>query len=189
MCNLYIARRSAAEIAKLFGAAEPSFTFDETRELYPKALAPVVVRHGAERRVEMMRWGFPPPPAARAVVTNVRNLASPFWRAALANPARRCLVPVTQFCEWQGEKGAKVKRWFSVPSLPLFAFAGIWRPTEDGPAFAFLTCDPNPLVAAVHPKAMPVILHPEDHARWLEAADDGGQALAQPFPSQLMAMA
>jgi putative SOS response-associated peptidase YedK len=188
MCNLYTARRTGSEIAQLFDAATPSFTFDGDRDFYPKSLAPVIVQQSGARRVEQMRWGFPPPASARAPVTNVRNLASPFWRSALADAARRCLVPVTQFCEWEGEKGAKIKRWFSVPSLPVFAFAGIWRPTSEGAAFAFLTCEPNPLVAAIHPKAMPVILQPDDYARWLAADDAGGQALAHPFPSQLMAV-
>lgn len=124
-------------------------------------------------------------------MTNVRNLNSPFWRSALTNPARRCLIPASEFNEWEGEKGAKRSRWFSVPSLPVFALAGLWRPgAAEAPAlFAMLTCDPNPLVAAVHPKAMPVILHPEDHARWLAAPLAEAMTLAVPFPSQLMAMA
>jgi len=41
-------------------------------------------------------------------------------------------------------------------------FAGIWRPTEAGDLFAFLTCNPNPLVGEVHPQAMPVVLDQSD---------------------------
>ena len=52
--------------------------------------------------------------------------------------------------------------------------------------FAFLTCEPNPLVAPLHPKAMPVILHPEDYATWLTADWEEARKLVQPFPSQLM---
>ena len=37
---------------------------------------------------------------------------------------------------------------------------------------AFLTCEPNPLVAPFHEKAMPVIVHPEDDERWLDAEVD-----------------
>ena len=96
-------------------------------------------------------------------------------------------MPVTDFCEWEGEKGSKIARWFSVPSRPIFAFAGVWRPTDDGAAFAFLTCEPNPLVAPIHPKAMPVVLHEDDEARWLAGND--ATELAQPYPSQLMAVA
>ena len=58
-------------------------------------------------------------------------------------------------------------------------FAGIWVPSwtsirklKDGATtddlFAFLTCEPNAEVAAIHPKAMPVILtEPTAWAAWM----------------------
>jgi putative SOS response-associated peptidase YedK len=55
--------------------------------------------------------------------------------------------------------------------------------------YAFLTCEPNPLVAPIHEKAMPVILHPEDYDRWLDGDVDEVCSLASPFPSQLMKVA
>jgi putative SOS response-associated peptidase YedK len=45
------------------------------------------------------------------------------------------------------------------------------------------------MVAAVHPKAMPVILHPIDYETWLTAPVQSVVNLAMPFLSQLMAMA
>jgi putative SOS response-associated peptidase YedK len=63
------------------------------------------------------------------------------------------------------------------------------RPTEECDAFAFLTCEPNPLVAPVHPKAMPVILQPDDYETWLTGSHEKAVALATPFPSQLTVMA
>lgn len=191
MCNRYRMTARQAEVARVFGVVPPC-PEDVTLpppELFPKRPAWVVRQENGERRLDVMTWGFPPPAGARAPVTNVRNLSSPFWRNALARPDRRCLVPVSDFCEWEGEKGAKIERWFSVPSRPLFGFAGLWRPLDNSRAFAFLTCEPNAIVAAVHPKAMPVVLHEEDHAAWL--ADDFNDAcqLATPFPSQLMVMA
>lgn len=190
MCNRYRMTAKQAELARAFGV-EPPYPEDVTLpppELFPKRPAWVVRQEVGRRVLDVMRWGFPPPTAGRAPVTNVRNLSSPFWRNALTRPDRRCLVPASDFCEWEGEAGAKVARWFSVPSCALFAFAGVWRPTDDGPAFAFLTTDPNPLVAPVHPKAMPVVLHEEDHERWLTGDFTDACGLAAPFPSQLMAV-
>lgn len=115
----------------------------------------------------------------------VRNLISPFWRSMLANPTSRCLVPFTQFAESGPNIGQK-EVWFNVAAAPVAAFAGIWRPSEAGNIFAFLTCAPNPRVATIHPKAMPVILHPEDYSRWLEGEDSA--TLAAPFPFQPMAV-
>jgi hypothetical protein len=34
------------------------------------------------------------------------------------------------------EKGSKQEHWFSLPASEIFAFAGIWRPTEAGKAYA-----------------------------------------------------
>lgn len=67
--------------------------------------------------------------------------------------------------------------------------------------FAFLTCgyscgdDPGAeakaaeahIVGRVHPKACPVILHPEDYDLWLRAGAEEALKLASLLPSQLMA--
>lgn len=163
----------------------------------------LVVREEAGQRVlDTMTWGFP---FRGKPVTNVRNYTSPFWKSALQEPSRRCLVPVTRFQEWSVEPdpdtGKKRPYFFHLPSRPIFAFAGIWRPAEPAPFFSFLTCgysgsdDPEEEKAAaavhtvgrIHPKAVPVILHEEDYDRWLEAPLDDALSLACAFPSQLIA--
>lgn len=190
MCNLYSMTATVDEMRRLFGpfggdtANLPPFD-----EIYPGKSAPVLRRDsGSGLALDMMTWGFPGPAAAKGrPVTNVRNLDSPFWRSAIANPERRCIVPVTRFCEWTGEAGAKRKIWFGLrpEAEPLFAFAGIWRPgaKEDGSErfMAFLTCAPNATVGAVHPKAMPVMLRPGDIGKWLDGERDEACALAVPF--------
>lgn len=142
--------------------------------------------------IDRMIWGVPltvpgkrPGTTIAKNVTNVRNLTSPFWKSMLSNPARRCLVPFTAFAEPKIGQG-RAEHWFTVAGEPVAAFAGIWRPSDAGNVYAFLTCEPNPLVAAHHPKAMPVILHPDDYATWLTTDYAGACALATPFPSQLM---
>ena len=100
-------------------------------------------------------------------------------------------MPATEFSEWSAKNavtGEATLHWFSIPSRPIFALAGIWRPAADGGAYAFLTTEPNPLVGAIHPKAMPVILDENDHDGWLGGSFDAACALARPYPSQLMAM-
>jgi putative SOS response-associated peptidase YedK len=190
MCNLYRLDAPANQIAAHFDA-DPGTDPWEGGYVAPQRPGPVIIsdgRPGSRRRIVPRLWGFPPPPKGRAPVTNVRNLESPFWIGTLRHPELRCLVPVTRFQEWSGEKGSKRAHWFTVPSQPIFAFAGIWRQTDDWATFAFLTCEPNRLVGAVHPKAMPVILHAEDYERWLTADWKDAAALVAPFPSQLMTM-
>ena len=79
--------------------------------------------------------------------------------------------------------------WFDIPSTPIFSVARIWRQLGDGAEFAFLTCEPNVLVAPIHPKAMPVILYVDDEDHWLYADLDDPLALVAPFPSQLRTVA
>ena len=137
MCNLYTMTATVDEMRRLFGP------FDGDRanlppfdEIYPGRTAPVLRRGEAGGlKLDTMTWGFPGPAAAKGrPVTNVRNLASPFWRSALDNTERRCIVPVTSFCEWTAEPDPVTKRkakvWFGLHEQhdPLFAFAGIWRP-------------------------------------------------------------
>ncbi len=199
MCNRFRMTARDAEVAARYGV-HPPYLPDESSpagDLFPKRPALIVRKryvHGVERACDALQWGWPrtgrgakgQPIETR--VTNIRNLESPLWRSALADPARRCLVPVTAFSEYgPGEKGKRPLYWFDVPSRPLFSFAGLWRPTERGEGvFAFLTCEPNSLVAPIHPKAMPVILDDEGEERWL--AGELGELVA-PFPAQLMAVA
>jgi len=198
MCNLYSMTATVDEMRRIFGPFDgdtanlPSFD-----EIYPGYRAPVLRRsEGGGLKLEMMTWGFPGPLSAGSrPVTNVRNLASPFWRNALARPERRCIVPATSFCEWTGEAGRKTKVWFGLAGEerrpPLFAFAGLWRPGGgggggDGPFMAFLTCAANRIVGEVHPKAMPVMLTPADAERWLDGEREDACALARPFEDTLM---
>ena len=78
------------------------------------------------------------------------------------------------------------KEYDLTPEQPVSCFAGIWRQQEEGDCYAFLTCDPNPLVKPIHPKAMPVILQPDEYDRWLSG--DDAAAFQEPFPSQLMSV-
>lgn len=196
MCNLYRIRESRPFFLSKFSAShDPRYGGAIEKDYVSPGRPGYVVREDEGRRVlSVMNWGFP---FQGKPVTNVRNYTSSFWLSALKAPERRCLVAATEFQEWSGElmpdTGKKKPFWFSVPSQHVFAFAGIWRPTEAEPVFSFLTCGydgdaANHIVGAIHPKACPVVLHPEDYDRWLHADLDEALSLATPYPSQLMAV-
>ena len=198
MCNLY-RQRATENLSRLFDARPLAGPFDERPEIYPKYQAAVVRKQGGERLLEAMSWGIIrtlPGKSGKPVkkaVTNVRNLESPFWRSTVASAAQRCLVPFTAFAEPRAGKDPQTGRpanwWFTCAGEECCAFAGIWRLSEGARRFAFLTCEPNPLVAPLHPKAMPVILHREDYDSWLDGEAADACSLALPFPSQLMRVA
>jgi putative SOS response-associated peptidase YedK len=194
MCNR---ARNRSEPETLFARFNASWGQDVVRpnadpvELHPKSKAYIVREQSGRRVLDVMRWGVLPP--GRNPGTNVRNLGLTSWRSLAADPAQRCLIPLTEFCEWTPEthqvgtgRPIKGEMWFDVPEQPIFAIAGFWRPMADGPGFAMVTCDPNELVAPIHPKAMITILHPDDYDQWLTGSYDDVVALQRPYPADQM---
>lgn len=165
------------------------------KELYPKSRAYVVREQHGTRGLDVMHWdvtaGQAPWP-----MTNVRNLGLPQWKALAAKPENRCLVPLTEFCEWtpkpidqgDGTKPIKGEMWFDVLDQDVFAVAGFWRQIGGERYFAMVTCDPNELVAPIHPKAMITVLGTADHARWLNGSYEDVVALQRPYPADQMSV-
>src|SRR5688572_19713596 len=194
MCNLYRLSKGPAEIARLFGGlADPPGNAGET--VYPGYPGYVL----AEGRVRQMTWGFPLALKGKSgqllkprPVNNARadKLDCFMWRYSFQE--RRCLIPVTAFCEAEGEKGAKTRTWFSLPGEEVFAVAGIWRDTAEwGPAFSMVmteACEPSRMVGPdgraldkpVHDR-MPAILPRRDWADWFDGPPDAAGLLCRPF--------
>lgn len=199
MCNLYSVTKGQQAIIELTRALlDRTGNLPPLPGIFPDDAAPVVRETAEGRELLLMRWGLPGPKAfGEKPVTNIRNVASPHWRAWL-KPEFRCLVPVTSFCEYEDTQPRKTPVWFALsPERPLFAFAGVWRrwygqrrkseePTEHL-VFSFLTTDANAEVGAIHPKAMPLILRTgEEMERWLAAPAAEVPALQRPLPDHTL---
>ena len=187
MCNLYKLRRTAEEVAQLF-RVDASAGANVAAELYPGYPGLVV----AEGRARAMTWGYPLILKGRdgrqlkpKAVTNARDdkLTTPFWRDSFAR--RRCLIPVSQWAEAEGETGRMTRTWYGLPGADPFAVAGLWRPTAEwGDAYAMVMADSCAAMAEVHDR-MPVILRPDQWAQWQDGPPEAALALAHPWPGEL----
>ena len=194
VCNLYAMTSSQAAIREIANVwKDETGNLEPLKGIYPDYQAPVIRSTDDGRVMSMMRWGMPSPTFALKGkktdrgVTNVRNTKSPHWRRWLG-VEHRCVVPFTSFSEPHNRPGKPSEPvWFALKGEdPIGFFAGIWtrwtsvRKLKDGETtdnlFAFLTTEPNETVAAIHPKAMPVILTSADEVRsWL--MEDASTAL------------
>jgi putative SOS response-associated peptidase YedK len=152
-----------------------------------------------EYRRDRLLWGLIPnwvkdPDGGRKPINaRAESITSlPSFRDAYAK--RRCLVPIENFFEWRAIKGAKAKQPYAIAMKDgsPFALAGIWeswRPPESGEivrTFAVITTEANAFVAEIHDR-MPVIVAPENYARWLSPIEPHPRDLLVPYPAEPMA--
>jgi putative SOS response-associated peptidase YedK len=181
MCNLYRMTKGTAEVANLF-KVEGDLAVNYAAEVYPGTPGLVI----AEGRARAMHWGFPlvltgkqgqklkPKP-----VTNAREdkLLTGFWRDSFVH--RRCLVPVSQWAEAEGERGRMTRTWYGLPGEDVFAVAGLWRPSAEwGEVYTLVMVGGHPEMAEVHDR-MPLILSHAAQRFWLEGSADEALALCQ----------
>jgi putative SOS response-associated peptidase YedK len=200
MCNLYSLTKGQQAIREFARAmSDRTGNLPPFPGIFPDYAAPIVRNQLGGRELTMARWGMPTPIFALKGkksdpgVTNVRNVKSPHWRRWLGIE-NRCVVPFTSFSENEAPPdGTHPPVWFAFnQARPLAVFAGIWtnwtsvRKVKEGETnneiFAFLTTEPNAVVAQIHPKAMPVILTTQEEIDlWMTAPAEEALKLQRPL--------
>lgn len=155
----------------------------------PTQIAPVVVIRDGVRVLERMKWGFIPIGAKDAnSVFRYKTFAArsedsfdkTTWKHAIRYS--RCLIPANGFYEWQAITGGKKIAHFIRPKdQGVFSLAGVYSTWQDPEAvrwgmFAVVTTMANKEMSVLSNR-MPVILHPEDEATWLDPMIDDANTL------------
>lgn len=197
MCNLYTNKASRDEVAAIFGADMPTNFNAGEGEVYPGGRGMIVREEGGRRIVDAMTWGWPMPQKSKKTglpikpkpVNNIADVSKFPWRFIASRPDRRCIIPLTGFCEAEGEEGRKTRSWFGLRDRPVFAWAGMWDHSEEwGNWYSGFMTNCNDFVRPVHNR-MPVLLHEEDYDRWLHGSlEDVLYFKDRCFPDELMSL-
>lgn len=198
MCGRFNQTASGDEIAEAFGLDEapqvaPRYNIAPTQPVAVVGVQPATGRRG----LAQLTWGLVP----RGALGKERGFINARSESAWERPSfaeafarRRCLIPATGFYEWQKLDAKRRQPWLLRLIAPgPFAFAGLWEPAATAvpgaaPTCTILTTEPNDVTRPVHDR-MPVILAPEDYARWLDPAiviAAEVRPLLRPFPALAM---
>ena len=183
MCGRFSLYEPSERVARAFGVDEVAGGEPEARwNVAPsqQVFAVLCSRDGETRRLGTLKWGLVPSwakdPSVGNRLINARAEtagSAPSFRSAFER--RRCLVPANGFFEWRHDPGPKRTRGHPFFARPadgsMLALGGVWE-VWHGPdervlrTVAIVTTIANDETSRVHDR-MPVIVGPDDWARWL----------------------
>lgn len=143
-------------------------------EIFPTNIVPVLAPN--KQRIATaypMQWGFSKFDGKGQII-NARSesaLEKPMFRKPTLE--RRCLIPASNYFEWQTLGSKKVKHALRDPMSQMIYMAGIYRYEADKPlpVFVILTRDAAPSISNIHDR-MPVILPKEARDAWVSDSTD-----------------
>ena len=134
----------------------------------PSDAAPVLANNRAMRPTPFaMKWGYTLP-GKKGLLINARSetaMEKPLFRDSMLQ--RRCLIPATDYFEWEKTPEGKRKYTLRPQGKRLFWMAGLYRMEANTPVFTILTKAPAESIAFIHDR-MPVILPEEGKGDWLD---------------------
>ena len=168
--------------------------------IVPGQTALVIVEHNRKPKLEIMKWGFVPLNAKdansifRYKTYNAKSESifdKATWKEAIRS--RRCLVPTNGFYQWAATSTGKQPFFIRPKDQGLFALAGIYSSWQDPDGnewgtYSIVTTTPNKEMQTIHDR-MPVILHPNDEALWLDPSiSDAGilYDFMRPYPNDTL---
>jgi putative SOS response-associated peptidase YedK len=183
MCGRFVspAQADLERYWHIGGRSNPN-PFRGTFNAAPSQLLPVMrSSSGGELELDLDRWGFQPPWAAKVkpqINARAETVASkPLFRSAFK--ASRCLVPTCGWYEWTVIAGEKWPHYVTRPDGQLFSFAGIETTAADGQrTYAIITTDASEDLRWLHSR-MPLALSREAEEQWLGGSVQIAQDLLQ----------
>ncbi len=183
MCGRYTFHQKVEDLAKRYDLSSVPESIRDNFNVAPGHIMPIIVEEDGKPKLEMMKWGLVPvwakDPNIGYKMINARSesiFEKPAWRSVILK--KRCLIPANGFYEWKkfmtDEKERKQPFYIHPKQEEIFSFAGVWEAWRDSEnniwkTYSIITTEPNKEMSSIHDR-MPVILHPEDEASWLESS-------------------
>lgn len=173
MCGRYALDADIDMLIERYRAIIGGAHFERKEEIFPTDKAPVIRQMENDKYINCLKWGFTPGYSntplinARAETVEVKST----FRDSFIN--RRCLIPTTNFFEWENIDGKKVKRNIFISEDEIFSFAGLYNTFLDKEgnrfeAFTIITTSSNRSMRYIHDR-MPAIIPREFEATWLNS--------------------
>jgi len=200
MCGRFTLTVDPAELQENFGGYKMPAQFAPRFNIAPTQPVLAIPNDGGNH-ADFFVWGLIPSwakdPSIGNRLINARGetlAEKPSFRGSYKY--KRCLILADGFYEWKSQPGTKVKvpHFIHMKNRQPFAFAGLWDEwhSPDGSQIrscTIVTIEPNELMAPIHNR-MPVILHPDAYAQWIDPAvrtPESLQPQIRPYPAEEMA--
>lgn len=163
MCGRFILNANVADVIQHFLLTR-NVVLKPRYNIAPGQVIPVIRVAG---QLEFLTWGLKPKwlkeDQTAFINARMETLSEkPAFRNAFKH--QRCLIVTNGYYEWKLVGKIKQPYFISDSSQQLFAFAGLW----DADSCAIITKPAEgPVLTSIHDR-MPVIIHQDSYAAWLE---------------------
>ena len=174
MCGRYwIEPESDEELLRIvdqLNRAEEEREVKTAGEIFPGDNVPVLcLSRAGNVRPFAMAWGYRMKDGRRIINARSETAAEkPLFRDGMR--ARRCLLPMSAYFEWEHRDGRKIKYRIAPREGGLHCLAGLYRFEGNRPACTVLTTAAAPELSFIHDR-MPLILPPSAREGWLYSGD------------------
>lgn len=174
MCGRYwIEPESDEELLRIIDRMQrldPELRVQTAGEIFPGDGVPALcLSRAGNVRPYAMAWGYRLSNGRRVINARSETAAQkPMFRDGMN--ARRCLLPMSAYFEWERRPGGKVKYRIAPRAGGMHYLAGVYRLEAGLPECAVLTAQAAPEIAFIHER-MPVILPPERGEAWLRGGE------------------
>ena len=188
MTNKFTSLSGLEDLKSAFPIDEIKIAPIDSQSIQPSQAVLAIVHEKGKNSLKRFHWGLVPPWAdntrkgtqlinARAETVAIK----PSFRNAFKQ--RRCLIPALGFFEYKGKQANQQAFYFTRPDKRPLGFAGIWecwhgQGHTNAPYLSctLITTAAGRSVKPIHHR-MPVILHPNNYATWLDPANHDSEAL------------